>query len=197
MTDTLSQLQFPALPEGCELATFLDEATIQARLDELVVALDTQLAQWDQPVVLLGVLNGGMMLMTDVARRMKTPHCWGTVKLSRYGDDTSTDRPVQVKSWQTPDLVGKTVVVVDDILDTGRTLNWLVETLKQEHFPANVYSVVLLDKPSRREVPYTADAIGFKIPDLFAVGYGMDYQGFGRNWPYVGVVKPIGSPLEA
>ena len=109
--------------------------------------------------------------------------------VSSYGGDTKTSGAVKITKDLNADIEGKDVLVVEDILDSGRTLNYLINYFRNRR-PASVRICTLLDKPERREVPLTADYSGFDIPNRFVVGYGLDYDEKYRNLPYIGVLKP-------
>jgi len=109
--------------------------------------------------------------------------------ISSYGNRARSSGVVQILKDLDSSIEGEHVVVVEDIIDSGLTLNYLRENLLSRR-PASLRTCVLLDKPSRREVPYTPDYVGFQVPDEFVVGYGLDYAGLYRHLPYIGVLKP-------
>ncbi len=142
-------------------------------------------------IVILSLLKGSFMFTADLVRAL---HARGTtsriefLKVSSYGDRTSSSGTVRVDGDLPQDLENKSVLLVDDILDTGHTLNW-VRNLVGASGAESVTAAVLLDKPSRREAPFKADFIGFEIPDKFVVGYGIDYAQKFRDLPYIGAVQ--------
>ncbi|MHA7829326.1 MAG: hypoxanthine phosphoribosyltransferase, partial [Roseovarius sp.] len=109
------------------------------------------------------------------------------MELSSYGDSTQSRSSVEIVKDLRSDIAGRDVLVIEDIVDTGRTLTQVLELLSARQ-PARLRSVALLDKPARREMPTVADWTGFEVPDEFVVGYGIDYAQIGRNLPYIGTV---------
>lgn len=137
---------------------------------------------------LICILKGASFFMCELAKRITVPVSIDFMSLSSYGSDTESSGVVKiVKDLEEP-LTDKHVLVVEDIVDTGRTLKYLLELLKNRG-AADVKLCALLDKPERRVVDISADYTGFPIPDEFVVGYGMDYDQRHRNLPYIGVVK--------
>ena len=139
--------------------------------------------------VLLCVLKGSLVFTSDLMREINLPCTLETITLSSYRamatrpGDLALTEPFEV------DVTGKDIIVIEDILDTGRTLSFVMQLLDKQS-PASLKLVVLLDKPSRREAPVEADIVGFTIPDAFVVGYGLDYDQKYRNLPCIGVLKP-------
>ena len=126
--------------------------------------------------------------MCELAKRITVPVTIDFMSVSSYGSSTESSGTVKVLKDLDERLVGKHVLVVEDIIDTGRTISYLVELLKGKG-AADVKLCALLDKPERRVVDVKADYIGFQIPDEFVVGYGLDYAQRYRNLPYIGIVK--------
>jgi hypoxanthine phosphoribosyltransferase len=163
-----------------------DEDRIRARVREVgsLITRDTE----GKDLVLLALLKGGAIFLSDLMRAIDRPIEVDFAWVSSYGMGTSSSREVQLRVFPEQDLAGKTVVVVDDILDTGRTL--LAVTRKLRDLGAfEVLSCVLLDKPARREVAISASYRGFEVENQFVVGYGLDYAGRYRNLPYIGVLR--------
>ena len=139
--------------------------------------------------VLLCVLKGSLVFTSDLMREINLPCTLETITLSSYRamatrpGDLALTEPFEV------DVTGKDIIVIEDILDTGRTLSFVMDLLKRQN-PASLKLVVLQDKPSRREAPVEADMVGFTVPDAFVVGYGLDYDQKYRNLPCIGVLKP-------
>ena len=139
--------------------------------------------------VLLCVLKGSLVFTSDLMREINLPCTLETITLSSYRamatrpGDLALTEPFEV------DVTGKDIIVIEDILDTGRTLSFVMDLLKRQN-PASLKLVVLLDKSSRREAPVEADMVGFTVPDAFVVGYGLDYDQKYRNLPCIGVLKP-------
>jgi hypoxanthine phosphoribosyltransferase len=139
-------------------------------------------------LVVLGVLRGACVFLSDLLRHLDLPCQLDFVEMASYGDSTAASGTITLTKPPALPLAGKPVLVVEDIVDTGRTLAWLVEWLGQQG--ASVRVCCLLDKASRREVPVQIDYIGFEIPDHFVVGYGLDFAQHYRNLPHVAVLKP-------
>lgn len=137
---------------------------------------------------LIGILKGASFFMCELAKRITCPVSIDFMSLSSYGSETESAGVVEIKKDLEEPLKGRHVLVVEDIVDTGRTLKYLQELLK-DRGAADVRVCVLLDKPDRRVVDIEADYTGFTIPDEFVVGYGLDYDQRYRNLPYIGVVK--------
>ena len=140
-------------------------------------------------LVLVGILRGSVPFFADLMREIKLPVRIDFMSVSSYGSSTKSSGVVRFsKDLDTP-IEGKDVLIVEDIVDTGLTLRYLVETLKGRN-AASVKTCCLLDKPERRKVDVKVDYIGFSIPDAFVVGYGLDFNQDYRNLPYIGVLKP-------
>jgi hypoxanthine phosphoribosyltransferase len=139
-------------------------------------------------LTIVGITNGAVVFVSDLLRGIGLHTRFDTVSVVSYYDATSPVAQPKILAAGKLSLKGRHVLVVDDILDTGNTLNLLCKTIA-EQAPASIKSCVLLDKPSRRATPFTADYIGFEIPDVFVVGYGLDFAERYRNLPYVGLLK--------
>ncbi|MCH5248989.1 MAG: hypoxanthine phosphoribosyltransferase [Lachnospiraceae bacterium] len=137
---------------------------------------------------LICILKGASFFMCELAKRITVPVSIDFMSLSSYGSDTESSGEVKIKKDIEEPLENRHVIVVEDIVDTGRTLKYLKELLK-DRGAADVKLCALLDKPERRIVDIEADYIGFSIPDEFVVGYGLDYAQRYRNLPYIGAVK--------
>jgi hypoxanthine phosphoribosyltransferase len=164
----------------------VDEATIQARVRELGAAISEAYA--GQDLLLVSVLKGSIIFMADLVRAITIPHEIDFMAISSYGGGT-TSGAVRIMKDLNVNLEGRNVVVVEDIIDSGNTLNYLGRMLRERQ-PASLRIMTLLDKPERREVDIAVDWVGFSIPNEFVVGYGLDYDEVYRNLPYIGVLKP-------
>src|SRR5882762_6170279 len=142
----------------------------------------------DEPLHLVSVLKGGVFFLTDLARSISGEVSFDFIAVSSYGQDTRSSGQVRLTRDLDSSIEGKVVIVVEDILDTGMTLQYLLRLFEQRK-PKHLRVAVLLDKPDRRVAPVHADYVGFSIPNEFVVGYGLDYSERYRNLPYVGVLS--------
>ena len=140
-------------------------------------------------VLFVGVLKGCFMFMADLVRACDVTCKVDFMVVSSYGEGTVSTGAVQIVKDLSENIEGKHVIIVEDILDSGNTLSYLVRYMS-ERKPASIRIVTLMDKPERRTAPVKADYIGFTVPDAFIVGYGLDYQQRYRNLPYIGILKP-------
>jgi hypoxanthine phosphoribosyltransferase len=165
----------------------LDEQAIAAKVRELGRAIAEDYRGKD--VVLVSILKGALPFLADLMRQMPIPLALDFLEVSSYGAATESSGNVRILKDLAKSIEGRDVVVVEDILDTGQTLAYVIEHLHSKH-PASVRLCTLLDKPARRIVPIQIDYRGFEIPDKFVVGYGLDYAERYRNLPFIGVLKP-------
>lgn len=142
-----------------------------------------------QNLLIVGVLHGSVVLVADLIRCIDIPHQIGFVRASSYGAGTTSSGHVQTSLAGLPALAGRHVLLVDDIFDTGRTLERLIAELSQQQ-PASLKTAVLLWKTARREVELSPDYFAFQIPDEFVVGYGLDLNDDYRHLPYIAIVDP-------
>ena len=166
----------------------LSEEQIQNRIRELGEILTAEYA--DKNPVIVGVLKGVVVFYADMIRQIKVPCQMDFMWLSSYSGANSTGKML-VRQDVTADIQGRHVLILEDIFDTGNSLEFTVNHLKEKH-PASIKVCTLLDKPERRRegVTLQADYVGFTIPNAFVVGYGLDYNEKYRNLPYVGILKP-------
>ena len=144
----------------------------------------------EDKIVLVGVLKGSAVFMTDLMKEIKMPVEIDFMRVSSYGDSTVSSGNVNIiLDLNRPKLSNENILVVEDIVDSGRTLKYLVAYLKNKG-AKSVKTVTLLDKPSRREVDYNPEYIGKQIENKFVIGYGLDYAEKYRTLPYVGIIKP-------
>jgi len=141
-----------------------------------------------EPLHLVSVLKGGVFFLTDLARSISGEVSFDFIAVSSYGKNTKSSGQVRLTRDLDSSIEGKTVIVVEDILDTGMTLQYLLRIFQQRK-PKHLRVAVLLDKPERRITAVQADYVGFTIPNEFVVGYGLDYAERYRNLPYVGVLR--------
>jgi hypoxanthine phosphoribosyltransferase len=139
--------------------------------------------------LLICVLKGGLMFLADLMREMHIPVEIDFMAVSSYGDATESSGVVRILMDLDRNIRGRHVLIVEDIIDTGRTLSYIIENLRTRG-PASVRVCTLLNKPARRVLEIPIDYVGFEIPDRFVIGYGLDYGEIYRNLPFVGVLKP-------
>ena len=139
--------------------------------------------------MLISVLRGSYIFMADLTRAIDLNVTVDFMAVSSYGAGTTSSGQVEIKKDLSDSIEGKDLIIVEDILDSGNTLYYLMDVLRARK-PASIRICALMDKPERRTKPITADYVGFTIPDAFIVGYGLDYAEKYRNLPYVGVLKP-------
>jgi len=165
----------------------IDEATLRRRVIELGADITRDYA--GRRVLLLGILKGAAMFLMDLARAIHLPVEIDFMAISSYGSATESSGVVRIlKDLESP-IEGKDVLIVEDIIDSGLTLRYLLETL-QSRKPGTLRVCALLDKAKEREHVLKLDYVGFSIPNRFVVGYGLDYAQLYRNLPYIGVLKP-------
>jgi len=139
--------------------------------------------------LLICILKGGLMFLADLMREVDLPLEIDFIAVSSYGDSTESSGVVRILMDLERNIQGRHVLIVEDIIDTGRTLSYIIENLRTRG-PASVKVCTLLDKPARRELEIPIDYVGFTIPDKFVIGYGLDYGEIYRNLPFVGILKP-------
>jgi hypoxanthine phosphoribosyltransferase len=175
-----------AKPPREKVRVLITGGRIQKRIKELAKQIRRDFA--GKPLHLVSVLKGGVFFLTDLARSIPGQVSFDFIAVSSYGQNTHSSGQVRLTRDLDSSIEGKTVIVVEDILDTGMTLQYLLR-LFQQRKPKHLRVAVLLDKPERRIAPVHADYIGFSIPNEFVVGYGLDYSERYRNLPYVGVLS--------
>ena len=139
-------------------------------------------------LLIVGILKGSIYFSTDLSRHIELPCNIDFIQASSYGGNTVSSGEISIIKDIQSDLTGFDVLLVEDILDTGRTLKHIYDMLSERN-PQSISIAALLDKPARREVKIHADYIGIDVPDAFVVGYGLDYNQFYRNLPYIGILK--------
>jgi hypoxanthine phosphoribosyltransferase len=160
---------------------------LQARIAELAAEIDADYA--DRELLLVGVLKGAVMVMADLARAIHLPVNMDWMAVSSYGSGTQSSGVVRILKDLDSDISGRHVLVVEDIIDSGLTLSWLVGNL-QSRGPASVRVCVLLRKPMATRIKVDVAYTGFDIEDKFVVGYGLDYAEKYRNLPFIGTLAP-------
>ena len=163
------------------------EEQLRQRVKELGAQITADYA--GKEPVLASVLRGSYIFMADLTRAIDLPVTVDFMAVSSYGTGTKSSGQVEIKKDLSDSIEGRDLIIVEDILDSGNTLFYLMEILKARK-PASIRICTLMDKPDRRTQPIVADYVGFTIPDAFVVGYGLDYDEKYRNLPYVGILKP-------
>lgn len=181
-----------AAPANASLRMHLDrvlfnEREIAARLDEMADDISNEFE--GEPLTVVALMHGGLFFVADLLRRVDLPLHIECLSVASYHGDTVSSGRVTFLQTSLPDVAGKNVLVVDDILDTGRTLHAITNRLAENGAPARMKVCVLLDKHVERAQEIHPDYVGFRIGDEFVVGYGLDYGGLYRNLPCIGVLK--------
>jgi hypoxanthine phosphoribosyltransferase len=162
---------------------------IASRLDELAQEVDRDYADRPDDLLLVGVLRGAIFTLSDLARRLTLPCAIDFMACSSYGSGTTSSGVVRILKDLDTDIEGRDVLLVEDIVDTGLTLDYLIKNLRSRR-PASVEVLALLTKPSRREVDLPVRYVGFEVPDVFVVGYGLDYAERYRGIPHIVSLRP-------
>lgn len=166
----------------------IDETQLQQRIGELAAEIEADYIDKDD-LLLICVLKGGYMFLADLSRSLGRPHELDFMGISSYGAGTTSSGAVQIIMDLKAPITNRHVLIVEDIIDSGRTLDYMRRNLLARG-PASLRICTLLSKPSRREVDVAVDYEGFEIPDEFVVGYGLDFDEEYRNLPYIAVLKP-------
>ena len=166
----------------------IPEEDVTKRIEEMGRQISEDYA--GKQVHLICILKGGVFFACELAKQITVPVSIDFTSVGSYGDGTSSSGIVKIAKDLDETLEGKEVLVVEDIIDSGRTLSYLLEVLRKRE-PKSMRLCTLLDKPSRRVREVKVDYIGYKIPDEFVVGYGLDYKQKYRNLPYIGVVEGV------
>ena len=169
-----------------KIRVLLSEEEVDLKIKEIGKQISKDYA--GKTVHLVCVLKGGAFFMCELAKRISVPVTMDFMSVSSYGDDTQSSGVVRIAKELDQALLDKNVIVVEDIVDSGRTLSYLLNILN-ERKPASLALCTLLDKPERRVVDVNVNYTGFQIPDEFVVGYGLDYAQKYRNLPYIGIIE--------
>lgn len=169
-----------------KIKVLLSEEEVNARIKEIAGKISKDYE--GKEVHMICILKGGVYFMCELSKRMEVPVTMDFMSVSSYGDDTKSSGIVRIVKDLDQSLEGKDVLIVEDIIDSGRTLSYLIEVLKQRK-PNSIRLCTLLDKPDRRVVDVNVEYSCFEIPDKFVVGYGLDYAQKYRNLPFIGVVE--------
>lgn len=166
----------------------IDEARLQTRIQEMADQITVDY-NGEEDLLLICVLKGSYMFLADLSRALKRPHTLDFMGVSSYGSGTQSSGAVQIIMDLKQPINGRNILIVEDIIDSGHTLDYMRRTLLARN-PASLRICSLLNKPSRREMDVPVEYIGFDIPDEFVVGYGLDFDELYRNLPFIAVLKP-------
>ena len=169
-----------------KIKVLLSEEEVDARIAELGAQISKEYE--GEEIFMICTLKGACFFACELAKRITVPVALDFMSVSDYGNGSVSSGKIIMKKDLEESIVGKNVIVVEDIVDTGRTLSYLMDNLKQRG-PKSLKLCAMLDKPDRRVVDIKADYTGFEIPDLFVIGYGLDYAQRYRNLPYIGVLE--------
>ena len=176
------------IKEDIEKVVFTEEE-IRAKIRELGQRITEDYKDAKDTIYCVGILKGAVVFYTDLVREIDLPVHFDFMIASSYGNGTSTSGTVKILKDLDYDVEGKHLIIIEDIIDSGTTMNYLMKYFR-ERKPKSVKLCALLSKPSRRTVDVSIDYCGFEIPDEFIVGYGLDYAEKYRNLPFIGVLKP-------
>lgn len=168
-----------------KISVMISEEEMNKRILELAEQINKDYS--GKEVHLVGILKGSVFFMCELAKRITVPVTMDFMSVSSYGDGTESSGVIKINKDLDEALEGKDVIVIEDIVDSGRTLSYLLEMLSKR-LPKTLKLCTLLDKPDRRVVEVEVDYVGFQIPDAFVVGFGLDYAQKYRNLPYIGIV---------
>ncbi len=169
-----------------QLPVLITEEDISRRTAEIADNINARYGS--EPITVICVLTGAILFTADLVRKLKMPVYIDTMKISSYGDSTESSGVVTIVRRPSENLKGKNVLIVEDIVDTGLTINTIAENIEKQN-PSSIAVATLLHKPSRTVKPFNLDFVGFEIEDKFVIGYGMDYAGRYRNLPYISYLE--------
>lgn len=185
MTESLS---IPPLTKDLR-RVLIDADTISRRVDELAHQINEDYKDIKEPLILVGVLKGSFIFLADLCRKLTIPHVVDFIAISSYGAKGDKRGEVRLLMDTRENLSDHHVLIIEDILDSGNTLSYLIKTFKARN-TKSVSIAVFLDKPERHEVPVNIEYMGFAIPDVWVVGYGLDYKEQYRTLPYIAEMYP-------
>ena len=169
-----------------EIKTLIDEKKLNKRISEIAKQIEEEYK--GKEITLICILKGSIFFTVDLARKINEDVRLEFIRVSSYGEGTESTGEIKMKLDLKDSIQGKDVIVIEDIIDTGRTLSYLLEYLKMKK-PNSLKLCALLDKPDRRKIDVKVDYTGFQIPDKFVVGYGLDWDEKYRNLPYIGYIE--------
>ena len=171
------------------IETLIDRKTVENRIKELAKEIEKDYA--GEEIICVGLLKGSVIFLSDLIKEIEiSPVVIDFMNVSSYGNETTSSGDVKILKDTDLDLRGKNVLIVEDIIDTGLTLEYVIDYFKKVKGVKSVKTCTLLSKPERRKVEVYVDYIGFEVPDKFIIGYGLDYAQKHRNLPYIAVVIP-------
>ena len=180
----------PANPYGDEVeAVLIGEEELHARIDEMAHRVNEKYKDADSDLILVAVLKGAVFFLTDFARQLSIPSQMEFMAVSSYGNSSSSSGVVRILKDLDRDIEGRDVVIVEDIIDSGLTLSWLMKNLRNRN-PRSLEVITLLRKPEAVRTNLDVADVGFDIPNEFVIGYGLDYAERYRDLPYVGTLHP-------
>ncbi|MEM0950767.1 MAG: hypoxanthine phosphoribosyltransferase [Cyanobacteria bacterium P01_H01_bin.74] len=177
----------PVLAVGQELVTYFTELEIQDRIAAMAAEINNCYSNVNE-LTLVVVMNGAFMFASDLMKQLSMPCNVEFIRLASYGNSTQSSGSVKAVDLSLPDLGGKHVLIVEDIIDTGLTLHFFKEYLSSLHKTQSLKVAVLLDKTEKRQKQIMTDFVGFTVGNEFLVGYGLDFAGYCRNLPFIGAV---------
>ena len=169
-----------------QISVLISKDEVEERIAQMAEEIDKAYA--GKTVHLVGILKGSVFFLCELAKRLTIPVTMDFMSVSSYGDKTVSSGVVKLSKDLDENIEGRDVIIVEDILDSGRTLSYLVEALSARK-PESLKIITLLDKPERRVIPVDLYMTGFQVPDRFVVGYGLDCAQKYRNLPYIGVIE--------
>ncbi|WP_018117948.1 hypoxanthine phosphoribosyltransferase [Corynebacterium mastitidis] len=180
----------PDGPYGSDVASVVvTEEELQARIQEMADMVSERYRDEEEDLLLVGVLKGAVFFMTDFARRLSIPAQMEFMAVSSYGNSTTSSGVVRILKDLDKDISGRNVLIVEDIIDSGLTLSWLMRNLKHRN-PKSLEVITLLRKPEVQTAQVDLLDVGFDLPNKFLIGYGLDYAERYRDLPYVGILNP-------
>jgi hypoxanthine phosphoribosyltransferase len=175
---------------GIKIATMISEAEIQKRVSEIGKEITAKFKDDKAPLVVISVLKGSFVFYSDLIRHIELDFGCEFLGVASYHNSTKSSGEVKVTLDLAAPIEGKNVIIVEDIVDTGLTMQYLQNYLKSRS-PKSLTIITLLHKPEATQVQCQLDHVGFKISNEFVVGYGLDYQGYFRNLPYIGKIENL------
>ena len=181
-------LTIPPLTDDL-VQVLIDAATIERRVDEIASEINRDYRNVSDPLILVGILKGSFIFLADLCRKLRIPHVVDFIAISSYGSGGDRQGNVRMLMDTRENLADHDVLIVEDILDSGHTLSYLISAFKARG-TRSVSTAVFLDKPERHEIDVPVEYVGFEIPDVWVVGYGLDYKEQYRTLPYIAEMYP-------